>query len=353
MKTKVISVFFISLFFISCARLVNPAIKDTSPLIPTLTQTLTPANVVATPIFKSWNWSNALAVFNDMVILSDSEVWAVGQHGLIIHDKPKIMHLSTSYDYPGKYDFAGDGYLSAIDFVSSNDGWLTGYGGQIFHWDGEEWSTSVPFDFENPKLIDIEFFDENNGWAVGCYQEKSDVIAAIMNWDGFSWQKNSLSDEIKTGYCFTDIDIDSDGNVWVVGENYPEGILLHWDGIVWQQIPTHPNMKSGTSVSSVDRSNIWILSGNNVFYWNGIIWTDTEIPVYFDYSEGIASPTILAISKDNVWVGGRALFHWDGERWKDTQYDREYGYIVDIELSPEGNIWALTLTGTILKLLDK
>jgi hypothetical protein len=288
-----------------------------------------------------------------MAVLPNKEVWAIGQHGTIIHDRLGVYHLTNPFDYAGEYNFAGGGYLSGVSFISPSDGWLTAFGGQIFHWDGQEWSNIVPFGFENPVLLDIEFANGNNGWAAGCYRD-SDDIPVLIQWNGISWENIALSGEITNGYCLEDIDVVSETNVWIVGDKYQKGIVIHWDGTQWQNIISPPEMKSGESISATSSSNVWVRDGEKLFYWNGSVWEYIELPISFWYSENDrASPDILALSQDDVWVGGRALFHWDGQQWNNADYDTDFGYIVDIEVDSDGNVWALTLTGTILQLKNR
>jgi hypothetical protein len=343
-------IIFIAIMLMSCTAKVPPTVTEIP--LPTATQTATPPPT-ATPTSISWQWSNALVTFNDMAVLSGSEIWAIGQNGTIIHDRPQIMHLTAPYEYPGEYNFASGGYLGAIDFISENDGWLTASGGQIFHWDGQKWNTIIPFGFENPRWSDIDFAKSSIGWAAGCQSSNSDV-PVLRRWNHNSWENITLSGAINDGYCLNDIDVVSETDVWIVGEKYQSGKLLHWDGLEWQEFPTPPEMGSGTAVSALDTGQVWVLGGNVIYYWDGSDWTYTEMPVGFWYSENtLAHATVLALSQSNVWVGGRTLFHWDGSEWKDTSYNSKFGYIVDIEVDPDGNIWALTLLGTTLLLLEE
>jgi hypothetical protein len=114
---NIIIVVFIPIMLVSCTARVPLTVTETP--VPTVTQTATPLpTITATPTFMSWQWSNALVTFNDMAVLSGSEVWAIGQNGTIIHDRPQIMHLTAPYEYPGEYNFASGGYLSATECVN-------------------------------------------------------------------------------------------------------------------------------------------------------------------------------------------------------------------------------------------
>lgn len=324
----------------------------TKTLAPTFFPTLTPApTLTPTPKSESWHLSNFLVTFNDMAVVSETEIWVIGQNGIIIHSKPKIAHLDRSYDYPGEYNFDGGGYLSAIDFISNNDGWMTAHGGQIFHWNGKTWTTSMPFSFDYV-WSDIGFANHNIGWVIGCDRAGEKDVPLIQEWNGNSWQNIPLSDDIENDYCLTNMDIVSENDVWVIGNNYIHCILLHWNGLQWQEFQT-PAFRNGTAVGAVSTGQVWVLAGDRIYYWNGSKWTDTELPVDFYYSESDAQPAVLALSQNNVWVGGRALYHWDGIMWKNADYDEKYGYIVAIKDDPDGEIWALTISGAVLRLTDQ
>jgi hypothetical protein len=352
MKIKVnTAVLLVAIILTSCMPEVKPSSTATSTpvVIPTKTPTPTPT-VTIMPTPKSWHWSNSLVTFNNMAVLPNKEVWAIGQHGTIIHDRLGVYHLENPFDYSGEYNFAGHGYLSGVSFISPSDGWLTAFGGQIFHWDGQEWTNVMPFGFENPVLLDIKFANENNGWVTGCNHDNNDA-PVLMQWKDNSWKNISLSGEITNGYCLEDIDIVSETNVWIVGDKFQKGAIIHWDGTQWQNIDVPSEMKGGEAISVTSSSDVWVWDGEKIFYWNGSTWEYMELPVSFWYSENdSASPDVLALSQDNVWVGGRTLFHWNGHEWNNADYDTDFGYIVDIEVDSDGDIWALTLTGIILQL---
>jgi hypothetical protein len=348
MKNNIILTLLLVVFLASCNSVTNVPVRTTTPVPTPIETTMPTPTITSTPTQSGWHWSNALVTFNDMTVLSGNEVWAIGQNGTIIHDKVHVAHLSEVFDYQGQ---RGGGYLSAIDFASENDGWITGWAGQIFHWDGKSWTVNMPPDLEKGLVwLDINFAKKDVGWVVGCYRNGSNDIAVLNKWNGNSWENVSLTGEVNNGYCLNEIEVVTDTDVWVIGDKYQNGILLHWDGLSWKQFLAPP-LGGGVAVGAVATGQVWVLGGDGIYYWDNNTWTHTEMPVYFWYSEnGSAHPKILAVSQNNVWVGGRTLYHWDGNEWQNKNYDEKYGYIVDIETDPDGKVWALTLSGTILEL---
>jgi hypothetical protein len=298
-------------------------------------------------------WENYLVTFTDMAILPGGEVWAIGQRGIIVHERAYIAHLTNRFDYPG--EFNDDLCLAAVAFLAPDDGWLTGCGGRILHWDGQAWSTVVPFGFDRPNLVDLGFANPNLGWAVGRYWDSDSSRAALMQWDGKTWENITLPATINQAYGLVDVEVLSETDVWVVGDAYQSGLVLHWDGAAWQAIPTPPELTGGNDIGAAGPADVWVLDEDRIFHWDGAAWRQADLPVGFWYSESDSSgPDILALAPDDVWVGGRALFHWDGVGWRDMKYYAETsGPIVDLEMDADGNIWALTLLGATLRLFNR
>lgn len=339
---------------VGCSKTeIAESISQNSDITPTVvsTHTLEITNV-PTPT-KIWKSSNFLDRFTAMSVLPDHTVWAVSARGTVIQDYLEYRNLASR-----RIENLGF-YLASIHFVSPDDGWMTGSFGQIFHWNGKTWSNSIPFDIQsNISLSSIGFADKNNGWAVGCDYTDTDPAkykVVVLHWNGESWKNFSLLDSIgRENFCLESIDVISNTNIWTVGQEYfIKGVTLHWDGISWKEIPSPEKMHYAHSISATSENNVWVSSANNVqndyiFHWDGQEWSQMELPISFGLSYTSKTSAILAISQNNVWAGGRALFHWDGIQWNDALYHGESGNIVDIEMTSDGEIWALTDTGIIL-----
>lgn len=325
---------------------------DTATQTPTETAQLIPT---ATPTPVMFYGAHFLVVFYDMAILPNQEVWAVGDHGIIVHDYVQSYNLVESFAYIGDYGFGGDGFLNSVDFISPDDGWLTGWGGQIFHWNGKEWTAIIPFDRNFiTSWTDIKFASTNDGWVIGCnYDEYSGFI---MHWDGNKWSDVSLINEIgRNNFCLYSLDVVSSVDVWAVGNDFKEGTILHWDGKKWNELPSSQNMRYVVDISALSNSDVWVAQADGsldstIFHWDGSAWDDTYLPISFSLGNTAKGVSILAISPNDVWAGGRGLFHWDGKEWKDSHYDAKYGFIIDIEKLSDGTIWAMTHTGVTLRL---
>jgi photosystem II stability/assembly factor-like uncharacterized protein len=354
---KTLSIVWLVVFALSGCY-TTPTSKSTHASIdatPTFLATKTAKVTIEPTPTKTWQFSNFLDRFTSMAVLPDHKVWAVSARGTVIQDYLEYSNLVNRY-----IDNLGSS-LASVDFISSNDGWMTGSYGQIFHWDGKSWNSVVPLDIQsNISLGDIGFADSNNGWTVGCDYTEADPAkykVVLLHWNGEHWENFPLLGPIgRENFCLRSIDVVSKTNVWVVGQEfYIKGVVLHWDGNSWSEIPSPEKMRYPHSISATGLNDIWISSSNSIqdediFHWDGQKWSKVELPVSFGVSYSTKTSSIIALSPDNVWVGGRALFHWDGFKWNDASYDGNNGNIVDIATSPDGKTWALTDTGIILQI---
>lgn len=357
----------VTIFLVSCASTVEQ--MRTGVITPTAIPTDAIAHspsITITPTQISWSRSTSLIAFKEMAILSDTEVWAMSNDGTIIHSYPRYLWDVRPYEYPGEFNLANGDYLTAMYFNSKTDGWLTSwYGGQIFHWDGQKWNVIIPDERDN-HWYDINFANSKSGWLVGCYYQDGHYFPAMQKWNGVEWQDVSLIGLAGMDYCLAVVDAVSETDAWVIAQNRPnEGtcldggpiILLHWNGVEWEKIATPARIRGwGCSgwgkMSASGVSDVWLINSleDTIAHWNGSDWGFTILPFGFFDQVGDTQPSVLALSPNNVWVGGRALFHWDGNKWLDAHYDTDQDYIVDLKSDLEGNVWALTRLGGILKL---
>lgn len=357
---KITLIIWLGYFFLSgcTSTTVNPTfmVEPTGTARPIPTETV--QLILPTPPTPNvFYGANFLVKFYDMAILPNYEIWAVGDRGIIVHDYVQSYNLMAGFDYIGDYGFGGDGFLNSIDFVSPDDGWLTGWGGQVFHWDGKEWTAIIPYERDFiTSWTDIKFASTNDGWVIGCnYQEYSGLI---MHWNGNKWTEVPLINEIgRNDFCLYSLDVVSNEDVWAVGNDFERGAILNWDGKKWTELPSSENMRYVVDVSALSNSDVWVAQvgslDSTVFHWDGSTWDGTYLPISFSLDNIAKGVSILAVSPNDVWAGGSGLFHWDGKEWRDSQYDAKYGFIIDIEKLPDGTVWAITHTGVILRLSNE
>lgn len=289
-----------------------------------------------------------------MTFVSDTKAWAVGNDGYIARWDGLVWTQIAS---------PTDKTLNAVTFLAPDDGWIAGEGGLILHWDGNRWSVvefETPFPDGGSSLIwsAIAFSSPDDGWVVGCMGSEGGNTLQAMYWNGEEWQDLPLP-IVWTSYCLEAITVISPQDVWAIGGGF-QGITLHWDGSHWREIPNPFGSQTSPSawfysISAISPDDIWVaglravsgLAGTEgvVLHWNGREWLDGQLP-----STGWIL-AVLMISEHEGWVGGDELFHWKGHGWeRATKPTTEWDRVVDIESSPNGEIWALMEHGAFLHL---
>jgi hypothetical protein len=89
---------------------------------------------------------------------SETEAWAVGLNGTILHWQEGVWSKATSPVTES---------LRAVKILSPNDGWIASEMGIILHWDGKVWREFPTISLPTGSLLDLEMLSPNEGWAVG------------------------------------------------------------------------------------------------------------------------------------------------------------------------------------------
>lgn len=347
----------------------SPTPTETPVPTPTETPVPTPVPLYTGGVWECWDRGQSVPCpYNDslslrqMTFVFDTEAWAVGGNGYIARWDG---YTWTQVESPTDKD------LNDVAFLAPDNGWAVGEGGLILHWDGNAWS--VARDYQSPLLGSgnflfwnaVGFSSQNDGWVVGYESSEGGCAGHILHWNGAAWEELSETAFPYLPYYTSppfilDVLAFSPQDAWAVGEGRRGGgLTLYWNGALWQEVanPTQ-SVSFGRywllSISALSRDNIWvggwyegaaIKRDGIVLHWNGAEWTEMRL------SEAGWINAILMVSQDDGWIGGDELFHWNGSIWEQVTrpmiwWDR----IVDIEMSPNGEIWALTEHGAFLHL---
>jgi hypothetical protein len=83
-----------------------------------------------------------------------------------------------------------------------------------------------------------------------------------------------------------------------------------------------------------------------LFRWDGALWQRVATP---PLTGGVYA--LSTLSSGQIVLGGDFTALRDGLDWQPVSTDiAGYGWIVDIEIDTQGNVWALTHSGNIFKL---
>lgn len=200
-----------------------------------------------------------------------TDVWAVGNDGLIVayqpsHDHPSFSHVES----PKRVDWQD------VDFVTPDDGWIVGGGDMILHWNGETWEISKPStidpwaQFYTYSFYNIAFSEANDGWAAGCVNSEGGGQILIYHWDGVGWSEKASLESANIIYARKPDDI------FAIGDK-----LWHWDGSAWTEIdlttdiyPVDPNIIDFIDVPGGRSSELWLLDSSGIIYTVNLYWLD-------------------------------------------------------------------------------
>ncbi len=253
--------------------------------------------------------------FKDVVIINDSDIWAVGQ----IYTSPETTYNAAHWD--GKewdlkripYDYQGQLFynpVSAVFALNANEVWFAGNG--VVRWNGQSFfnEESINAVWGPYEMKKIWMSSAANVYVVGD-------SGSIAHYDGTTWSKQ----EGGTTIDLRDVWGTPDGKVvWACGESYNgfNSILLkcetnQWK-TVWERSSTNSVQPFGYNVGSVWGKNqsIYIASSNGVFQ----IKDDVAVKMSNNFSE--YSRSLRGNEEFDMFTvgeGGRA-WHYNGVSWK-------------------------------------
>ena len=196
--------------------------------------------------------------------------------------------------------------LRSVFLVSPTDGWATGAGGILFHWDGAGWTDLSSSSPTTNHLYSVFMVNPTDAWAVGA-------SSTIIRWNGASWTGPMVPPTI--GNDYRSIRMVSATSGWIAGNKNAatdEGLLLTWDGAAWTIV---------RSWVTVPLNGVFMLPGGSVgcavgeaetiIRWNGSTWFAQTSPTYADlHAVGMVA------SNDGWAVGsGGTIFRYDGTSW--------------------------------------
>lgn len=186
--------------------------------------------------------------------------WAAGAKRLEQEDT-RIGHAGAVYStrdggktWEEQYSSGEDVTLTAIDFVDSSHGWVTGFPTSsalnedfVFHASdgGKTWAVqyenSPPSGdlFSYHRLSSIYFVDQQNGWALATKRFPSQNIFLAHTTDSgelWSWVDTGISGNMAIGYALVqgDLEIIDRNNFWAAG-GLGEVVHLQDGGVTWRK----------------------------------------------------------------------------------------------------------------------
>jgi hypothetical protein len=176
-----------------------------------------------------------------------SDVWAVGERGLILHFDGSQWSSRTSPTTANLY---------GVWAAAGNDVWAVG-GSPIgpgpndvlLHYDGAAWTSVAP-----PRVLGATYFKV---WGVSSGDVHVVGSAGLaLHYDGTSWT------EVPTGAQATLVTVHG-GPSGVLAVGGPPPTLIAWDGGAWRPVALHPSMSGSLTGLFVDASGTVFVTGEH------------------------------------------------------------------------------------------
>lgn len=282
-------------------------------------------------------------VLNDITVVPDHTLWAVGQNGAVVHwdgsawvvlnDPSPAELLAVDVLSPGDTWAVGredtwwdrgtiimhwDGTtwtpagspitqtLNTIDMLAPGDGWAAG-NGAVLHWDGSAWTRALT---TTDSLYGLDALSASDVWAVGAASGGLWQFA-IKHWDGSGWTDYWAPGQAPARA----VSMVSATDGWLVGGDpyHDYGVMIHWDGEEWQwQDPAWTAPYRLRSVDMLSGDDGWTVGEFGlIMHWSGSNWSSVESPTSATLN------SVHMLSATEGWIAGDegTILHWDGSAW--------------------------------------
>ena len=243
----------------------------------------------STPIFHYYNneWHPIKVKGNiqvsDVEALDSNNVWVIGIESLGHSDQEDANSRGIIAYFDGekwrKNDWPTDSYPRAISMASTDDGWVVGGEGEIFHYDGKRWTIETNY----------------SGWINDCdapvIGECLFVGDKILHFKDGEWTSNNTNG----GLMLNSISMSSRDTGWAVGTN---GMILSYHHKKWWHSQTPAN-EMLQCVDMAGPESGWAVGlEGGVYKYDGFNWEE------YDVYHGVEFYSVAAISSNEAWVAG-------------------------------------------------
>ena len=255
---------------------------------------------------KTWNITGGTSGLSKIFFSDANTGFSISTLSSVIFKTTNFGESWFNSGYPVTYD----GFNSA-EFINSQTGFIVGVNNKIIKTTnaGANWSDVGPPGSANyPVLRDIDFVNQNTGWAVrdirynlihGGYYRVTQIIKTTNQGENWS-QIYSYQDETTPSVIYDKLKFFNDTKGWIISDNI---IKQTTDGgITWSNFQTIDGVKS---LKMLDENTGWAggVNGNgaaSIFKTTngGINWYRQ----YFENGRGINS--IYILNSDYVWACG-------------------------------------------------
>jgi len=240
----------------------------------------------------AWTFDRQAWLYDVDAVATD-DVWAVGafihpgeadlETFVVRWDGTEWSWIESPTQANGEGSLFYDVEVKGADDVWAVGAWPGPHPGAIVeplaaHWDGQEWTTTtVPFEFDDSRLHDLDALTPTDIWAIGNldFVTAGPIAPLIVRYDGSSW--DFVDPRPPAEYHGTgDLAVIATDDVWVSASRWNEGdpfnpipVFLHWDGSTWTE---YANPGGAEFIVSAP-DDIRAVSMNAISHWDGQAWT--------------------------------------------------------------------------------
>jgi len=292
-------------------------------------------------VLRSGFWAAGIAA---LIVTVIGSVSAVASAGVAAAPRWRVTYSSTTV-------MSG---LTDIVALSASDVWAVGdvqpiSGRQrafVRRWNGRSWSAvRLPRRYSSANLSVVAGSSARNVWVFGSYDIGSRRHEFALRWDG-SWSRR--------GEWVSDSSVDAAAvitprDVWVFGRIG----TWHFNGTKWRQASLPIRI---FSVSVLSGNDIWVVGEDNTT--NGPVlaryqdrkWTTKALPPISSSFPGPVVTTLVAYSDGNIWVFAGLVtkagyehpiaLHWSGGTWHRPPFPLAYTWVNSAVPDGTGGLWA-------------
>ena len=339
-----------------------------------------PAQAATWTVVTTPNVATGTNLFTGIDARSPSEVWAVG-HADHSPSQPFQRPLAArwngaSWQLVGTPALGGDGWFRGVDGSSSTNVWAVGMhsvpagGGSVGAaplaelWNGSTWSlrpAATPTGASGASLEGVKAFSATSAWAVGNAGATSAPFARtlIERWDGTRWTVVPSPNPDPNVNLLSDVDGAAPDDVWAIGNFGSDGyggtlggVVLRWNGSTWSQVAVPGATSSDTlrlpvleDVLAISRNDVWIVGRAFHFglfrmvpifmHWNGTGWQHGFVA----NAPAGGFTGITALSPTRVYAVGDVTARWNGSAWA-VENTGVTGRPIDAAATGSSTVWA-------------
>lgn len=250
-----------------------------------------------------------------------------------------------------------DAIVSTIEVDSEGRIWIglvggiSGSIGGLIIVDGEVWEAYLGNDPPFKGDVNAIAFDENDQAWIG-------TDSGIHIFNGSTWNNLTPNNSGLIANSIRAIEFDQQGGVWI---GTFDG-LSYFDGESWRSYTELNSDIPENAIKCIEvdqQGNIWIgwRGGASVFdgeSWSNYHWSHSYPGIDGEYSddvEGITSDSHGHI----LFISEAALRIYDGDLWKEYNSSNSgfyQGFVYDLTIDPQGNIWIATGNGILVANVD-